>query len=256
MLKQLLTFNYENRWLFALKFALVTAPLQLLMIPIFKMLFDSDNDGYIYGSNYFTFVIWIVNTPVMVLLALLLNRYQSKLNFVWRDYIVRGILVAIPVSVINGFIEMPFEASYLGQNHPEYNWFSDFNWVPHLIVTLTLGTLTAIFTGIYLDRTSGAIKFKRTMSVILFVWFLFNLVTGGDSEPEEAPDHVALDTDGDGIKDTIAMDTNKDGLIDSVASDTTGDGKIDTVILDSNHDGRADVTLRDRDGDGRPDGIA
>ena len=127
--------------------------------------------------------------------------------------------------------------------------------MPHLIMGTFFGAASSIFAGIYLDRTSGAIKFKRTMSVILFVWFLFNLVTGGDSEPEEAPDHVAMDTDGDGVDDTIAMDTNKDGLIDTVASDTTGDGRIDTVIRDSNHDGRADMAVRDMDVDGKPDGL-
>ena len=252
MLKQLLTFNYENRWLFALKFALVTAPVQFGLVPLvpflFKILLGMDGLEGEYGA-----VIRIYVTPITVILALLIYRYRSGLILRWRDFIYTGMITAVFIGFANGFIEQAYDAI----NYPEGSFSRrNFSWLAHMGSTFITGTLTAIFTGIYLDRTSGAIKFKRTMSVILFVWFLFNLVTGGDSEPEEAPDHVALDTDGDGIKDTIAMDTNKDGLIDSVASDTSGDGKIDTVILDSNHDGRADVTLRDRDGDGRPDGIA
>lgn len=151
--------------------------------------------------------------------------------------------------------------------------------LPVTLLLIIINGLISVIIGIFLEDSPMKIKFKRLLSILLFAWVIYKLIssyfnsdessessTGFDTDGDGIddsfdtngdgkPDLVYLDTDGDGNFDTIAMDTNGDGMIDTVYSDTNGDGKIDSFIKDKNNDGITDSGFIDTNGDGLPDRI-
>ena len=153
----------------------------------------------------------------------------------------------------------------------------DENYFLFFILTFVINLIPTVIVGIFLEKGPIGLKIKRLLSVLLFVWAIYKLITSfTDSEESETKsngvdtdgdgindsfdtdgdgviDTSYIDTDGDGVLDTIAMDSDGDGLVDTVYSDSNGDGKIDSFIKDTDGDGISDIGVIDTDGNGRPD---
>ena len=61
-----------------------------------------------------------------------------------------------------------------------------------------------------------------------------------ETPPVSEPDTMELDLDGDGLPDHIAADTNHDGLADEMVGDLDGDGQWDVVFFDTQSNGTLD----------------
>ena len=153
----------------------------------------------------------------------------------------------------------------------------DENYFLFFILTFVINIIPTVIVGIFLEKGPIGLKLKRLLSVLLFVWAIYKLITSfTDSEESETKsngvdtdgdgindsfdtdgdgviDTSYIDTDGDGVLDTIAMDSDGDGLVDTVYSDSNGDGKIDSFIKDTDGDGISDIGVIDTDGNGRHD---
>lgn len=204
---------------------------------------------------------WIFNLP-----SIISARNQDPEGIKWKDLNI----ISLINSLISGLICFVC-LIYLEMGNPDPSWVA-------FLLPFVIGMIVSSIISIFLEKGPIKQKIKRLISVILFVWALYKIVTSFiDGESDEEPtsggvdtdgDGVAdsfdmdgdgeidtsfIDTDGDGISDTIAMDTDGDGVIDTVYSDTDGDGKIDSFIKDRNSDGIVDSGFLDTDGDGRPD---
>lgn len=223
---------------------------QSLYLVISLVMFYSGTDEEIY-IPFLIFSTWIFNLP-----SIISARKEDPEGIKWKDLNI----ISLINSLISGLIcFVCFE--YLGMADVEQSWVS-------FVFPFVSGMLVSSIISIFLEKGPIKHKIKRLISIILFVWALYEIVTNllkGESNDEEEVgfdtdgdgkiDTTFVDTDGDGIVDTIGQDTDGDGIIDKISSDTDGDGLIDTVVADTDGDGFTDTIIKDIDvdGDGKSD---
>ena len=119
---------------------------------------------------------------------------------------------------------------------------------------LIYGIFYVIVAGIFFEKSTVKVKFKKLLSLILFFWAIYNIIqsfTKNDSQGSIDTDgdgvDDSFDTDGDGIVDTQFIDSDGDGINDMVAFDINKDGKMDTVGVDTNRNGKIDTIITNLD---------
>lgn len=217
--------------------------------------------GYLYDNLmiFLIFSLWIFNIS-----SLLTLKKSKEYVLTWTHYNIISLINVVISTILFVFMNL-VGGTGLEQGIPIFLFLVIFNLLVSAII------------AIFLEESSMKEKLKKLLSVLLFAWVLYKLIssyfnsdessdstTGFDSNGDGVddsfdtngdgkPDLVYLDTDGDGNIDTIAMDTSGDGIIDTVYSDTNGDGRLDSYAKDWDNDGLADSRIIDSDGDGVPD---
>ncbi len=260
-MKNLLYLNPRNRFTYAFKYTTFT----FLITVILSILISKITSEWTNGEEFLYIFFFVI---INIITGLILIRYYFKLNFTWSNYNKMGIVMSILLSFY-------FVTSATFVNNRKDSLIDLL--FPFLISLLFFFIISSI-TGIFLEKSSYKVKFKRLLSVILFIWAIYKIITSFTSKDDESTygidtdgdgvkdsfdtdgdgliDTVYTDRDGDGVLDTVSMDTDGDGLVDTVASDLSGDGKIDTILKDTNRDGLVDVRLKDSDGDGKIDSLS
>jgi len=236
-IKKFFDFNYASIWNFGLRLGLVSFVATVLYFLLSKLI-----------SSH----IKIENTELLILLALIpfsfyLYRYKSNIVLTWVGYIKVGasfsFFYILFVTVLGMFFKFYGESGFQ-------------------IILLLFAIFYSVVLGIFFEDSPVKVKIKKIVSLILFVWAIYNIIryftsddakgsldTNGDGEDD------SFDTDGDGIVDTVFIDSDGDGINDMVALDTNHDGKIDTVALDTDHDGKIDMVAADTNKNGNIDTI-
>ena len=114
---------------------------------------------------------------------------------------------------------------------------------------LLFAILYSVVLGIFFENSPIKVKIKKIISLILFVWAIYNIIRYFTSDDAKG----SLDTNGDGKDDSF--DTDGDGIVDTVFMDSDGDGVNDMIALDTNHDGKIDTIAADTDRNGSIDTI-
>tara|TARA_B110000902_G_C14136498_1_gene524063 strand:- start:139 stop:1002 length:864 start_codon:yes stop_codon:yes gene_type:complete len=257
----LLKLDPTQRWAYSFKFSIFSFIVSLVLSLVISLV------SWLFRGEYYEFFEDVVNRGILfsiigLITGLTLIRYFYKLNYTWSGFNKTGSIISLFYFLYSYILYLIFDISFFSER---------------LLFFLFMYTITTAISGIFLEKTSYKIKFKRLLGVILFVWAIYKLITSFTSNSEKEPygvdtdgdgikdsfdtdgdgviDTVMSDTDGDGVFDTVMQDTDGDGLIDRISSDTDGDGILDTVIADTDGDGLADTIIKDvdLDGDGKSD---
>jgi hypothetical protein len=236
-IKKFFDFNYASIWNFGLRLGLVSFIVTVLYFLLSKL-----------SSSH----IRIENTELLILIALIpysfyLYRYKSNIVLTWVGYIKVGAFYTFFYVLFVTLIGIFFK--FYGEPWSQ-------------ILLLLIGIFYSVVLGIFFEKSPVKVKIKKIVSLILFVWAIYNIIryftsddakgsldTNGDGKDD------SFDTDGDGIVDTVFIDSDGDGINDMVALDTNHDGKIDTVALDTDQDGKIDMIVADTDRNGDIDTI-
>jgi len=257
MFQKLITLDKSSNTKFSTKFSLLT--LLFTFFPLLLISFISRDKTVVVYMMLFNFA--------SIATAFYLFKYKSKIILTWPGFIKLGALISVLNALcflIPGFL---------------FGFNTDRLFGDVLIINSILGILFSIIAGIFFENSPMKTKLKRLVSVVLFVWAIYNFIQrflGSDKSDNESysidsdgdgvadsfdtdgdgkVDTMFIDSDGDGTNDMIAYDTDHDGIIDTVAADTDNDGRIDSVLADTDKDGRADIAINDLDSDGKADSI-
>ena len=223
-LKKFFDFNYASILNFGLRLGLVSFVATVFYFLLSKL-----------ASSY----IKIENTELLILLALIplsfyLYRYKSNIVLTWVGY--------IKVGASFSFFYLLF-VSVLGM------FFKFYGEPVFQIILLLFAILYSVVLGIFFENSPIKVKIKKIISLILFVWAIYNIIRYFTSDDAKG----SLDTNGDGKDDSF--DTDGDGIVDTVFMDSDGDGVNDMIALDTNHDGKIDTIAADTDRNGSIDTI-
>ena len=147
---------------------------------------------------------------------------------------------------------------------------SDNDGIPDLyesgfFVTLSVGTVRVVNGRLLEDvGENGLVDFIETSPDSSFI--NFTLLNSDESDGDEVPDYLDLDSDNDGLLDLVEagvspeLDNNRDGRIDKDAGSVGNDGILDLLQInndqnccDLDFDGIQDVIPRNTDGGDLPD---
>ena len=257
MFQKLMSLDKSSNVKFSTKFSLLT--LLFSFLPLLVINFISADKTVVVYMMLLNFA--------SITAAFYLFKYKSQIILTWIGFIKLGSLI----SLLNGlYFLVP---GFL------FSFNSDRLFGDVLVINSILGVLFSIIACIFFENSPMKTKIKRLVSVVLFVWAIYNVIQrflssdksgnesyGIDSDGDGVADSfdtdgdgkidtMLIDSDRDGVNDMVAYDTDHDGIIDTVAADTDHDGRIDSVLADTNKDGRADIALNDLDSDGKTDTI-
>lgn len=234
----------------------------ILSVILYQLHLSDIIDISIYGS-FAIFSPFLFNLP-----SIILSKRNDPDGIKWKDLNIISLINILISSIVTMVSIVVFETL-----DPDPIWLA-------FVLVFGIGMVVSTIISIFLEKGPVKQKIKRLISVILFVWAVYKIITnllegesdedsleGGidtdgdgiadtfDTDGDGIADTSFIDTDGDGISDTLAIDTDGDGLIDTVYSDTDGDGRIDSFLKDVDGDGIADSGIIDTDGDGIPDKV-
>jgi len=147
---------------------------------------------------------------------------------------------------------------------------SDNDGIPDLyesgfFVSLSVGTVRVVNGRLLEDvGENGLVDFIETSPDSSFI--NFTLLNSDESDGDEVPDYLDLDSDNDGLLDLVEagvspeLDNNRDGRIDADSGSVGNDGIFDLVQINNDQnccdldiDGVQDVIPRNTDGGDLPD---
>jgi hypothetical protein len=219
LLKKFLDFNYGNIINFAIRFSLITFFVTIIPFAFLKLFSAS--------IRLTTIEFFVVLLSITI--AFYLYRYKSQVVLTWVGFIKIGGLISLFNLVLFSVFTFIFKGLDQTGDQTAYT---------------LLGIIYSVIAGIFFEKSPIKVKLKRILSIVLFVWALYNIITSFLNNDSES----SLDTNGDGIKDSF--DTNGDGMVDTIFIDSDGDGINDMVAMDANHDGIIDTIAADTDRDG------
>ncbi len=227
-IKKFFDFNYVNLINVGSKLGLVSFVLSVVLFLISKL----------FSFHVRLDTIEFFSVFISITTSFYLYRYKSNVLLTWIGYIKVGALVAFIYIILMSI----FARFILGLQFE------------HHIDNLIFGLFYSILSGIFFEKTPVKVKFKKLLSLILFIWAIYNIIqsfTKNDSQSsiDTNGDGVddSFDTDGDGIIDTKFIDSDGDGIDDIVAVDINKDGKMDTVGVDTNRNGKIDTIITNLD---------
>ena len=238
MYKKLIKLDKSNNLKFSTKFSFLT-----LLFSLIPLLYIKLTSGYSSAMNFMMFA-----NLISISYAFYLFRYKSGIVLSWIGYIKIGSLISF---FNNIYYILPVIVFRIAGSEG----------IAFLIFIMPfIGIIFSVIAGIFFEKSPLKTKLKRLISIILFVWAIYNLF---QSLLNKKDNSYGIDSDGDGIKDSF--DTDGDGKIDCDVCDTSGEmecpecsgsGEIEDggdMVICEECDGNGVVSCEECGGDGRMD---
>ena len=159
----LLKLDPTQRWDYSFKFSIFSFIVSLVLSLVFNLVFSI---FYGIGISFYFFEGVVLQGILLSIIGLItgltLIRYFYKLNYTWSGFNKTGSIISLFYFLYSFILFLIFDIDFFYER---------------LLFFLFMYTITTAISGIFLEKTSYKIKFKRLLGVILFVWAIYKLIT-------------------------------------------------------------------------------